>query len=161
MNPLFEVFQRIFLLDLNCPHQHWLSSIDFPDDPVDHHTGVPDLTLPKGIEGSLDGVHPIERTGESRVEVDDWDILPLNLFQKRIAQNVHPAGQNDKIWRSGQDNLGNLVIVVISRLTRVGFEIGLKSQHLGRDWRVRIPSSREPVGRFAVGENEDYVGVRE
>ena len=161
MNPLLKVFKRIFLLDLHGPHQHRLSAIDFPDDPVDHYTGVLDLTPPEGVEGSLDGVHPIKRTGESRVNVDDRDVPPLNLLQKRITQNVHPARQNDEIRGCGQHDLGNLVIVIVPRLARVSFEIGLKGQHLGLDWRVRGLGSREPVRRLAVRENEDYVGVRE
>ena len=161
MNSLFEVFQSVFLLDLNRSHQDRLSSIDLPDDLVDHYTGVLDLTSPKRVKGPLDGVHPIERSGESRVKIDDRDILSLDFLQKRITQNVHPACQDDEIRRRGQHNLGNFVIVVISYLVRVRFEIWLKSQNLGWYWRVRILSSRETVRCLAVRENEDYVGVRE
>jgi len=133
MNPLLEVLQHVFFLDFNRPHQDRLSSIDFPDDPVDHYTRMLDLTSPEGVKGSMDGVHSIERSGESRVEVYDRDVLSLNLFQKRVTQGVHPARQNDEVRRRGQDDLGNLVIVVVSCLARVGFEIWLKSQHLGWD----------------------------
>jgi len=150
MNPLLEVFRCIFLLDLNRPHQHRLSTIDFPDDPVDHYTRMLNLTSTKCVEGPLDGVHPIERSGESRVKIDDMNVFPLNLLQKCVTQNVHPARQNDEIRRRGQHDLGNLVIVVIPCLAWVGFEIGLESQYLGWYWRVRILSPGETVGRFSV-----------
>jgi len=97
MNPFLEVFQCIFLPDLNRPHQHRLSTINLSDDPVDHHAGVLDLASSKGVEGSVDRVHSIKRTGESGVEVDNWDIFPLSLFQEFLTQNVHPARQNDQI----------------------------------------------------------------
>ena len=71
---------------------------------------------------------PHQMRWESRVNIDDGDVLSLNLFQKRVTQNVHPARQNDKndkIRRRGQHNHGNIVIVVVSRLAWVGLEIGL------------------------------------
>ena len=101
MKPLFKVFQRIFLPDLHRPYQHRLSTINLSDDLVDHHAGVLDLASPKGVEGSLDRVHPIKRTGESRMEVDDRNVLSLNFLQERITQDVHPACQNDEIRRRG------------------------------------------------------------
>ena len=70
------------------------------------------------------------------MNVNDRDFLPLDLFQKAITQNVHPARQNDEVRGLGQHDLRNLVIVIVSRLARVGFEIGLESKHLGWYWRV-------------------------
>ena len=125
MNSLLEVFQCIFLLDLNRPHQHRLSAINFSDNFVNHDTRVVDLASPKGVEGSLDRVHSIERAGESGMKVDDRNAFPLNLFKKSITKNMHPARQNDEIWRRGQHDLGNLVIVIIPPFSRVGFEVGL------------------------------------
>ena len=50
--PLLEVFRCIFLPDLNRSRQHRLSTIDFPDDPVDHHAEVLGLIYAKGAKGT-------------------------------------------------------------------------------------------------------------
>lgn len=126
-----------------------------------HDARFGDLAVLEGLPRSLNGMCAIKGIGQRWMKVDDGNgslclrrcavgFWVEELAEEVVGEDVHPASEDDQVGSLLHDKLGQMAVVVFSRLAWVCCEVRLESENGGWHGRCSIRSSCQTVGSFSV-----------
>lgn len=151
MDPVFEIFKCVILLDLDLADDQRFPGVNLLDDTVNHDTRVLDLALLERLECTLDSLRAIERTRQSRVQVDNWDReneRVTNLFARLGHNRCINIRRRQRRFRRCRFHAGKDIKEPFGQdmhPTSQDDEVGLSLEHGARNLAIVVFSRRTGV----------------